>query len=64
MNKLQCPGCKGYKIRNSKTVAGVLIFSGLAFFVFGFGIILLLLGLIMLVKKTEFTCESCGYKWK
>ncbi len=64
MNKIQCPQCKTFKIKDSKTVGIILIIVGLATFVFVVGFFFLFVGLVMLLGKTQYTCESCGYKWK
>jgi len=63
MNKIQCPNCKNYKIKSSKATAWALLVIGIATIIFGIGIIFLLMGFVAFSKKTEYSCEVCGFKF-
>ena len=63
MNKLQCPKCGSYKIRQDSNTGKVCIIAGLVTAIFGIGIIIFLLGLALIFSK-RCTCEACGYKFK
>jgi ribosomal protein L37AE/L43A len=62
-NKLQCPNCKKYNIQNSRSNAAIFLVVGLVTAIILVGFFFIIAGIIGLMKKPQYTCKDCGYKW-
>jgi len=61
--QLQCPKCQSYRVLQDSKTGKVCIVAGLVTAIFGFGIILILLGLALLLSK-RCKCQQCGFTFK